>query len=98
MSAPVSFNPLAQAELLETSAYYEARARGLGGRFLDSVERELRLLENHPEAGPRLHGETRRLVLRGFPYSLLYEVRESEVRILAVSHQKRRPLYWVGRR
>ena len=32
-----------------------------------------------------------------FPYSLVSSVREHELRILAVAHQKRRPFYWRGR-
>jgi len=36
----------------------------------------------------------RRLVLQGFPYSLLYRVVDMQVQILAVVHHARRPDLW----
>ncbi|MEZ4585313.1 MAG: hypothetical protein R2909_02810 [Gemmatimonadales bacterium] len=33
------FHPLAARELVEDAEFYEARAKGLGARFLDAVER-----------------------------------------------------------
>ncbi len=32
-----------------------------------------------------------------FPYALLYKIKPSGIRILAVMNLKRRPTYWVGR-
>ena len=48
-----------------------------------------------PSPRPRLSEGDGRLLR--FPYSLVYSVREHEMRILAVAHQKRRPFYWRGR-
>jgi len=39
----------------------------------------------------------RRKQLGRFPYQLLYRVDGEEIRILAVMHKRRRPLYWVER-
>lgn len=51
----------------------------------------------YPEAGPVIRGSIRRRLIRRFPYALLYRVRATEVRILAVMNLKRRPAYWVDR-
>jgi hypothetical protein len=44
-----------------------------------------------------VRGAIRRRLIRRFPYALLYRVKTTEVRILAVMNLKRRPAHWVGR-
>jgi plasmid stabilization system protein ParE len=41
--------------------------------------------------------DVRRYVMNRFPYTLRYVVRGDEVWVMAVSHQHRRPDYWVER-
>jgi hypothetical protein len=43
-----------------------------------------------------LHG-TRRVVLRRFPYFIVFFDWLDEIYIVAVTHAKRRPGYWMGR-
>jgi hypothetical protein len=57
----------------------------------------LQSIESHPEAGMILRGSVRRRLLHRFPYALLYKIKPSGIRILAVMSLKRRPTYWVGR-
>ena len=98
MSQPFSFTPEARAELLEAIQYYESESPGLGAAFLVSVNEGIEQLQAFPEAAPVLYGRVRRKTIRRFPYSLLYSVRERDLRILAVMNQKRRPFYWWGRK
>jgi hypothetical protein len=51
----------------------------------------------HPQIAPIIAGQVRRKPLRRFPYWILYSITNSRIRLLAVSHQRRRPLYWSGR-
>ena len=39
----------------------------------------------------------RRLLVKRFPYQLIYRVEGDEIVIYAVAHQKRRPGYWRKR-
>ncbi len=39
----------------------------------------------------------RRAVAEQFPYVVAFEAHDDHVRILAVAHGKRRPLYWLAR-
>src|SRR5207249_1661602 len=94
---PPEFHRLADRELNEAAQYYELEKPGLGSSFLREVDRCLRAIEKHPEAGLILLGSVRRRLLRRFPYALLYTVKPDSIRILAVMNLKRRPAYWVGR-
>ena len=91
------FHRLADRELNEAAQYYDVEEPGLGSSFLQEVERGLESIEAHLEAATILHGSVRRHLLRRFPYALLYKIKPSGIRILAVMNLKRRPSYWVGR-
>ena len=88
---------LAEGELNEAAQYYDLENPGLGSSFLTEVDRCLRSIEDHPEAGATLRGAVRRRLLRRFPYALLYKIKPNSIRILAVMNLKRRPTYWIGR-
>jgi toxin ParE1/3/4 len=91
------FHRLAERELNEAARYYDLENPGLGSSFLKEVDRCLQSIEDQPEAGVILSGSVRRRLLRRFPYALLYKIKPSSIRILAVMNLKRRPTYWVGR-
>ncbi len=50
-----------------------------------------------PQLGPLLDFSRRRMIVRKFPYSLIYEVAGRELVVLAVAHGRRRPSYWRKR-
>ncbi len=87
------FHRLAERELNEATEYYDLENPGLGFSFLKEVDRCLQSIEDHREAGVILRGSVRRRLLRRFPYALLYKIKPSGIRILAVMNLKRRPTY-----
>lgn len=97
MIRSVRFHPLAELELREASEHYAQAAPGLQEAFLGEVERCYRVLVEYPEMGVRTGGSVRKLALDRFPYALFYRVLDDCIRILAVGHQRRRPLYWRKR-
>lgn len=97
MSFVASFNRLAESELREAVSYYESEAVGLGRRFLSAMESALAEVLDHPLVGSTWRGDVRRKGVGRFPYQLLYRVAGREVRILAIMHKRRRPLYWAER-
>ncbi len=97
MTRSVRFHPLAELELREASDYYAQAAPGLREAFLTEVERCYRLVAEYPEMGVRTGGNVRKLALDRFPYNLFYRILDDCIRILAVGHQSRRPLYWRKR-
>jgi toxin ParE1/3/4 len=91
------FHEAADAELTEAVLYYDARASGLGDRFLVDVRTATRKLEEYPEFAPIIDFGVRAKVLLSFPYSLMYVVAADELFIVAVAHQSQRPAYWADR-
>lgn len=98
MSLPVVFHELAEEELNEAAAYYAEARPGLGEAFLNEARRAVEALSGSPLAGTVVDRDVRWWLLSRFPYSILYRVRPDHIRVLAIAHQKRRPLYWRGRR
>ena len=98
MSRPAEFNRLAERELDEAAQYYELESLGLGTRFLDEIRTCIDSIIDHPESGRILLGVVRRRLVRSFPYGVLYSVKPQSIRILAIMHLKRRPMYWVDRK
>jgi plasmid stabilization system protein ParE len=92
-----SYHPEAIEEILEAARYYEGRSLGLGKEFRAELDATIEILRYAPEAAATVRGNLRRKPLPRFPYSLIYAVEESEIRIYAVPHRRRRPEYWLGR-
>lgn len=87
----------AEDELAEALDHYGQITPGLGDRFLGEVREAVRLIEEFPRNAPVIARQVRRKVVFEFPYSLFYIVASEEIVILAVAHQKRRPLHWKRR-
>ena len=91
------FHEAADAELTEAIQYYDARALGLGDRLLAEVKAATRQIEQYPEIAQVIDLGVRAKVLTSFPYSLMYVVDPSEIFIVALGHDSRRPAYWADR-
>lgn len=87
----------AQAELDEAIGWYAGQAPGLGDAFLLEAIKALKLVEQHPDAWHPLSPQIRRCRLNRFPYSVIYALDGTDVVVLAVAHQHRKPLYWRDR-
>jgi plasmid stabilization system protein ParE len=98
MNYSVWFHPDAEAEINEAAAFLELESPGLGEAFLEDLQHATEILLSYPEIAPIIKGRIRLKVLRKFPYSIMYSVVDTEIRILAVSHQRRRPFYWRYRK
>jgi toxin ParE1/3/4 len=94
----VIFHPLAEQELADAIAYYENQEISLGLELLETIEYSTKLLVRYPEMGSPIKGVICSLVIPKFPYALLYRLLDSNnIRILAIAHHKRQPLYWSKR-
>jgi plasmid stabilization system protein ParE len=93
----LAFTPEAEDDLVQARAWYSQISPALADRFSRAVDDGCRLIVQQPLAWPLRAGELRKLVLKRFPYSLLFRVRGDTVTVAAVAHHKRRPGFWRDR-
>jgi len=93
----IVFLDAAEEEMLEAATFYEQQVPALGHRYLAAIKHTTSLIESNPQLGSPEQGNIRRLLVRRFPYALLYRTDPHEIIILAIMHLRRRPGYWKGR-
>lgn len=87
----------ASNELDDACEWYGRQQPGLGVRFRNNVREATLQIARSPLLFPVELNDVRRYVMNTFSYTLRYVLRGDEVWILTVSHQHRRPDYWVDR-
>jgi len=92
----VVFRPQAEAEVLEVRRWYEGRREGLGNEFGAEVDAMVARIVENPMAFRRVRGETRRGVLKRFPYAVCFRAPAKEIIILAI-HGRQDPSRWQTR-
>jgi plasmid stabilization system protein ParE len=93
----VEVHPLAADEAAAAERWYRERNETAATRFRRELDRAVDLLSERPEAGSPYVGNTRRVLLRRFPFFVVYRVLVERVHIVAVAHARRRPGYWRER-
>jgi len=94
---PVRFLAPAEEEMNASAQYYEQQLPGLGHRFLGEVAHAIDAIKTYPDSGAPFAGNYRRKLFRHFPFALLYRIEPTEIVIVAVMHQHRKPGYWKNR-
>jgi plasmid stabilization system protein ParE len=94
---PLRLLPQAEAELLHEVEYYSNARRGTGIRFQAAIEASLERAARHPQGGAPLAAGTRSVLVKGFPFSVVYRASERELLVVAIAPHRRRPGYWLSR-
>ena len=71
--------------------WYELQLQGLGERLLDEVELCFEKLKHTPFYYSFLDGNCRQLILRHFPYKIIFEIIANDVIIYAIFQSSRDP-------
>ena len=87
----------ARQEFLAEVAYYNEAQPSLGDRFTKAFEEATVRALTFPLSGTPSASNTRRVFLKGFPFSLFYRQEGEGIVVFAASHNSRKPRYWVGR-
>ena len=93
----IRFLEIAQLELDDAIEYYNNEAAGLGDVFLTEVLKALDRIGEFPDAWHPCSKRTRRCQTRRFPYGIIYQTREREILIVAISNLHRNPAHWQDR-
>jgi plasmid stabilization system protein ParE len=97
VSLPLDFHPAVRDEIDDAHDWYERRQPGLGGDFLDDVQRVLGDITANPARYGFADGDIREGLLTRFPYAVYYRVLPDHIRVLAVYHTSRNPSRWRTR-
>ncbi len=87
----------AEADVLEAALWYEQRSPGLGTEFLRAVDVTLAEIARMPERFPLVYCESRRALLRRFPYGVFFVAAPDLVSVVAFMHARRDPRRWEER-
>jgi len=91
------FHEHAETEFDKAVEYYEDCRYGLGIEFAQEVFATIDRIIQYSEAWSPMSKNTRRCLVNRFPYGVIYQVKYSSVRIIAVADLRRRPGYWLYR-
>jgi len=91
------FNSLAEQELNEAIDFYNHQQTGLGDRFFQEIQAAVRQITEHPNTWEKIDSKTHRFLTNRFPYGVLYRIHSDHIRIVAVTHLRRKPDYWQDR-
>ena len=97
MKFRISLLPAAEEEIAEAFHWYFERSPFAADAFRSEVVAAIESLAEDPLMWPADSEAVRYYILRRFPYTIHYEAEGTEVTVLAVAHQRRRPSYWQDR-
>ena len=93
----VEVHPLAADEAEAAERWYRERNETAATRFRRELDRAVELIAERPDAAPPYVGNTRRFLLRRFPFFVVYRMFSERIQVVAVAHARRRPHYWLER-
>jgi plasmid stabilization system protein ParE len=91
----VEIAPAAERDIREGFLWYAERNQLIADAFRTEVFDSIDRIGTSPLGKSADALGNRRRVMHRFPYSVVYEVAESTVTILAVAHHRRLPDYWL---
>lgn len=91
MSSKLIIRPEAELDLSEAVNWYEEKVKGLGANFLLNVEAAIEAIIRTPDAFTPIYKNTRRVLVRKFPFGIHYLIENEKIVVLAIFHMKRNP-------
>ena len=89
--------PAAAADIDEAFLWYEAQRPGLGHDFLAAADTLIDVIAEHPLRYPVIRRNTRRALLRRFPYAMFFRIYDEVIVVVACMHGRRNPRRWQVR-
>jgi len=90
-------HPAALEEAEAAVDWYARRSRRAARMFLDEIDLAIDQIGQNPEQYPLYHFGARRMVLRRFPFVIVFRSLAAGVEIIAIAHGRRLPGYWRER-
>ena len=93
----VALHKAAIAEARAAHEWYAVRDVAAAVAFMEELDRIVARIGEYPEGGAPYLEETRRYLMRRFPFSVVYRKKGRTYQVVAVAHAKRKPGYWKSR-
>lgn len=87
----------ARDELDDALAYYADVHPDLAEALLKEIVRSRKLIAQFPRAWMNMGRELHGFIVRRYPYTIVYQVQDEDIWIVAYAHHKRRRSYWRQR-
>ena len=87
----------AALDIAEATLYYEEIKESLAQRFDDALNVCFDTLLRHPRMFAEAQKSVRRGLLRGFPYSVYYQIAGETIYVIACLHTSRSAKHWKQR-
>jgi plasmid stabilization system protein ParE len=88
MKYRIILSPDANADIGSAVLWYQRINPNLAFRFLSETDKTIRLIRQYPLSFPLVTGVIRRAVLHRFRYSIYFSLKNDEVSVIAVLHQR----------
>ncbi len=98
MKMRVILSYAAREEFDDAAEWYLGAGVELRDRFVNAVNTAIQTAAERPLSFPVIFGsEVRWVLVKDFPYSVIYRLEFDQVFIFSVFHQSRNPIVWQGR-
>lgn len=87
----------ARKELVEAMDYYDEKHFGLGLDFECEIKASVKNISQFPENVALRDDNTRRYLVKRFPYVVIYVYSNDQIWVISIAHCKRKPEYWKQR-
>ena len=74
--------------LREAYEWYERKKEGLGDDFLEAIQKSLDSISKNPTHYSFTDETKRRIIVRKFPYKIIYQIFGNEIYVSAIFHFK----------
>jgi plasmid stabilization system protein ParE len=98
MAVRLDLHPEAVAEARAAREWYAARSELAALAFLAELDLAVARIQGAPQQWPRYIQDTRRYLMKRFPFFVVYRKLDDTIQLVAVAHARRRPGYWRVRK
>ena len=90
----VTLHPDAERDLMDAASFYEREGSpAVAARFVAEFKRISGLIGEHPQIGSTRGSGLRGITMAVFPFTVIYRVEASQLKILIIKHDIRRPRF-----
>jgi len=97
VAKPIIFDPHAIEDANEAIEWYEQREPGLGEEFFRTLSTATTYISREPKTVKIIEEPFRRVLLRRFPYGVIFREDENQIVVFAVFHYSQNPDKLKGR-